>query len=229
MKKIVTIVLFIFSVCSIAAFSANAQQSPLPINYYSVETSVLGSGQASCDTNKIEVESGYTCTFTAVETDEKFAFWNIKADDYDIISGNYDELVFTIRPKSDVIAIATFESGVYEKAVPVRNQSIVSPQTGDRSTVYIVIVLMIAIAGFLIFFSKKKVICAVSSAGENSRFLICRCGVRFLDGVPNMLVWWNWQTHSTQNATGNRVGSSPTTSTTVHEKVYLLPTTFCTK
>ena len=28
-----------------------------------------------------------------------------------------------------------------------------------------------------------------------------------------MSVWWNWQTHSTQNAAGNRVGSNPTTGT----------------
>ena len=29
-----------------------------------------------------------------------------------------------------------------------------------------------------------------------------------------MLMWRNWYTHSTQNAAGNHVGSSPTISTT---------------
>ena len=155
MKKIVSIFLFILMVLSIAAIPANAQQSPTSIKYYSIETSILGSGQASCDTNRIEVDSGYTCTFTAIETDEKFVFWNIKADDYDIVSGDYDELTFTIRPKSDIIAIATFESGVQEKAIPAESKSMTSPKTGDNTGVFIALALLV-IAAFVIIVTPRK-------------------------------------------------------------------------
>lgn len=138
MKKFL-IILTIASIMIIAIIPAAAIHSPQSISYYSIQTQVSGTGEAVSDVNKVEIETDGTVTFTATETTEKFVFWNIKADDYDIISGDYDELVFTIRPKSDVVAIATFDDGVHEHAVLAGNTDTTSPKTGDGSSPLILI------------------------------------------------------------------------------------------
>lgn len=141
MKKSILITVMII-IMVIGTITASALDSQTPITYYNIQTEVAGTGNAVSDTNKVEIGSGGTVTFTATETTEKFVFWNIKADDYDIISGDYDELVFTIRPKSDVVAIATFDDGVHEHAVPAGNTDTTSPKTGDRSPSFILICLL---------------------------------------------------------------------------------------
>ena len=141
MKKSILITVMII-IMVIGTITASALDSPTPIAYYNIQTEVAGTGNAVSDTNKVEIGSDGSVTFTATETTEKFVFWNIKADDYDIISGDYDELVFTIRPKSDVVAIATFDDGVYEHAVLAGNTDTTSPKTGDRSPALILICLL---------------------------------------------------------------------------------------
>lgn len=154
MKKISTIFLVFLMVLSIAVIPASAEKSPQSVSYYSIETSVRGSGQVSCDTNKIEVDSGYTCTFKATEISEKFVFWNITGD-YDIVSGDYEELVFTIRPKSDIVAIATFDDGVLEHAIPAGNDSMKSPETRDNTLIFFGILVLLILICVVIFIPKK--------------------------------------------------------------------------
>lgn len=133
MKKFL-IILTIVAIMIMAIIPAAAIHSPQSISYYSIQTQVSGTGEAVSDVNKVEIGTDGTVTFTATETTEKFVFWNIKADDYDIVSGDYDDLVFTIRPKSDIIAIATFDDAILERAIPDEaNTSTTSPKTGDSS------------------------------------------------------------------------------------------------
>lgn len=131
MKKIICILAIIAIVC-MTAISATAVSSPTPKSYYQIELSVRGTGEATSSTNTVEVGTDDTCTFTAKETSEKFVFWNISGD-YDIVSGDYEELVFTIRPKSDIQVFATFDDGVLEHAVPAE-KSLTSPKTGDYTS-----------------------------------------------------------------------------------------------
>lgn len=63
--------------------------------------------------------------------------------------------MFTIRPKTDITAIATFDDGLLERAVPVNpDTSPVSPKTGDdRTVIFIVLALCVFLSGCAIIMS----------------------------------------------------------------------------
>lgn len=129
-KKLSIICTILALICAVT-FTTYAVPSPQSTSYYGITVNVKGTGRATSDVNSIEIGSDDTCTFTATETDQPFVFWNIEGD-YDIVSGDYDELVFTICPKTDITAIATFDDGLLERVVPVNpDTSLVSPKTGD--------------------------------------------------------------------------------------------------
>ena len=85
-------------------------------------------------------QSGERCTFTTSGDD--FVFWNITGD-YEIISGDYQEHTFTIKPLSDIKAVATFEDGMPHTAIPGDNP--LAPKTGDEDEVAAVAILIVSI------------------------------------------------------------------------------------
>ena len=155
-KKLSIICTILALICAIT-FTTYAESSPQPISYYNIIVDVKGTGRATSDVNSIEISSDDTCKFTATETDQPFVFWNIEGD-YDIVSGDYDELVFTIRPKTDITAIATFDDGLLERAVPVNpDTSPVSPKTGDdRANLFILLTALVIGSAVLIFMNWKN-------------------------------------------------------------------------
>lgn len=155
-KKLSIICTILALICAVT-FTSYAESSPQPISYYDIIVDVKGTGEATSDVNKIEIGSNDICTLSVTETDQPFVFWNIEGD-YDIVSGDYDELVFTIRPKTDIITVATFDDGILERAVPVSpNTSPVSPKTGDdRVNLFVLLTALVIGSGVIIFMNWKN-------------------------------------------------------------------------
>lgn len=106
MKRIFAIALAIVLVFAFTV-SVAAKSSPTGKQYYKITISVEGSGTARSSANKIIKASGDTVILTAEELDGYFTRWIITGD-YDAVDGTISEKVFTIRPKSDIYAIANF-------------------------------------------------------------------------------------------------------------------------
>jgi len=157
MKRVIA-VLMILLVFAGFAISAEAIESPVAKQYYSIDLTIRGTGEAKSDVWSIEVGTNDTCTFTAKETTQKFVSWNIIDGDYDIVSGNYEELTFTIRPKTDIKVIAVFDDGLMERAVPMRDKSSVSPNTSDK-TPYAIIGIVLVLLVVVIVSGRKILSC----------------------------------------------------------------------
>lgn len=157
MKRVIA-VLMILLVFAGFAVSAEAIESPVAKQYYSIDLIIRGTGEAKSDVWSIEVGSNDTCTFTAKETTQKFISWNIIDGDYDIVSGDYEELTFTIRPKTDIKVIAVFDDGLMERAIPAKDKSNVSPNTSDK-TPYVIIGIVLVLLVVAILSGRKILSC----------------------------------------------------------------------
>lgn len=116
MKRFILITLALIALLAVP-IRAHAEKAS-----FGATVTTTGEGSAKCFYN----DDG-TITLYAEETAEPFVFWNIDGD-YEIVKGDYDELFFTIRPLSTIKAIASYESAMPHKAIPMT-----SPQTGDDS------------------------------------------------------------------------------------------------
>lgn len=139
MKRVITIALVLVLVFSLS-ISALALDSPSGKKYYGISVSYSPSdgslGTASADSDKVlitEHDDG-TVTLTAVEKGNGvFSAWQITGD-YDIVSGSLTDKTITIRPHSDISAVATFTkpgSTPDEKPTTPGNKNNTSPKTGD--------------------------------------------------------------------------------------------------
>ena len=106
MKKIVALLLAVVMVFAVAAV-AFAEESPSPDRYYKVTTEVEGGGSASASTNKILKNSDGTVTLVASDDGGYFNRWLIKGS-YEIVEGTLTDPIITIRPTSDIEAVANF-------------------------------------------------------------------------------------------------------------------------
>lgn len=107
MKKIVALVMSVLMVFVLMA-SAAAELSPPPKNYYDIEVSVEGSGDADTSDEKVEVNSDGTVTLTATRKQGYFTRWIIEGE-YEILNGGtLEDSTIVIRPVSDIQAIASF-------------------------------------------------------------------------------------------------------------------------
>ena len=150
---ILAIALILFTVCCV---TAHAQSPIAPENhhYIRVETNPLMKEGAHGD--NVYVPYGETVTFTMDEDIKDFVFWNIHGD-YEIVSGDYEEKLFTIRPLSDIVAVATYQEAVPHTAVITTEKppDTTSPQTGDRTVDIIgTILVIIFCAGAVIILIK---------------------------------------------------------------------------
>lgn len=106
MKRIVALFLAVMMVFAFAAI-ASAKDSPGGDKYYKISTDVEGGGSASASTNKIQKNTDGTVTLIASDDGGYFNRWIIKGS-YDIIEGSLTDPTITIRPSSDISAIANF-------------------------------------------------------------------------------------------------------------------------
>lgn len=109
MRKFLALILALVIAASlvVTVSAATTYESPTPIGYYNVTTSVEGSGLAEASPNKVEKDKGETSTLTATELDGFFTLW-ILSGSYKIISGDVYSYELVIEPLSDVHAIACF-------------------------------------------------------------------------------------------------------------------------
>ena len=109
MKRFTTIVLALIMLFTLAvSVAADVNDSPTPKEYYNITVDNEGSGSGSSDTNKVEKNSDGTVTLIASDDEGFFTRWIITGD-YEILNGGtLEDPVITIRPKSDIEAVANF-------------------------------------------------------------------------------------------------------------------------
>lgn len=153
MKKLFALMLALVLIASLAvSVSAVSHDSPTPVSYYDVSTSVVGTGEAGADPIKVVVNSDGTSTLTAVEVEGGGAFvrWELVGE-YEIVEGSLTSKVLVIKPLSDVKASAVFKDA--GKDTGKKNDSSTSPKTGDMSM--IIVTVMLLAAGAAVFAVKK--------------------------------------------------------------------------
>ena len=151
MKKVICAILAL-TITLLTGISAGAQSltGAEDTHELRVETNPLMMDGAHAD--KIHIPYGDNCTLTIDDDVEGFVFWNLYGD-YEIIAGDYQEKSFTIRPLSDIIAVATYEEAMPHKAV---DASSVSPQTGQRPTPILIASILIALSLSVVCFAIKR-------------------------------------------------------------------------
>ena len=105
MKKVISIALVALMIFAVATASFYAAESPKPEGKYKITVSTEGSGTATSST--ISVAEGGTFTLTATEGDGYFTKW-IMTGKYTVVSGDEYSPEFTIKPTTDITAIASF-------------------------------------------------------------------------------------------------------------------------
>lgn len=154
MKKVFALMLALVIVASLAVSvsAATSYSSPVPVSYYNISTSVVGTGSANGDPIKVEANTDGTSTLTASEVSGGGAFvkWELTGE-YDIVEGSLTSKVLVIRPKSDVKGVAYFkEAG---KDTGKKDDSSTSPKTGDMTLLFVSVMLLAA--GTAVFAVKK--------------------------------------------------------------------------
>ena len=154
MKRILCLLAIVLILFDVFCVSAHAQSPHASENchYVRVETNPLTKDGAHTD--KVYVPHGDTCTFTMDDAVTDFVFWNIHGD-YEIVAGDYEEKSFTIRPLSDIVAVATYQEAVPHIAVipAEKPPDMTSPQTGDRAsnTIGLIVGICIWVVAVIIF------------------------------------------------------------------------------
>lgn len=86
-----------------------SRDEPTAKTYYSIITDVEGNGTATCSSSKVSKTSCDAVTLIAIDAEEDgyFTKW-ILGGEYEIVEGDEYSSQLTIRPKSDIMAIASF-------------------------------------------------------------------------------------------------------------------------
>lgn len=146
------LILLIIALFMFCAFPVSAQSRTDPENTYSVRVETNPLMKEGAHTDRIHIPYGETCTLTMDAEVDDFVFWNLYGD-YEIVAGDYQEKSFTIRPLSDLVAVATYTEamphtvveGVGESENPLR------VQTGQE--IISVPALTIILAGYVLVMS----------------------------------------------------------------------------
>ena len=159
MKKIISTILSVFlMLVSITSASAaivliNSTITSASDDSFDIQVKHNGDGVVSY------FSDDKTVTFTCIETSEKFVFWNIQGK-YDIVKGDYNDKYFTVKPLSNITAIAVFESGVKNRvSISPATVDMISPKTGDDRLWSAIFAFVLGAASALIcrYFAKRMV------------------------------------------------------------------------
>lgn len=160
MKKIIAITLCMICFLALICIPASAERVDRDSNYYvRVETNPIGRDGAHIDT--VYVPHGEKCTLTIDESVKDFVFWNVHGE-YEIVAGDYEAKSFTIRPLSDIVAVATYQEAVPHIAVigTEKPPDMISPQTGYYDKAILIVVVMgifcIALVSAIVFILRGK-------------------------------------------------------------------------
>ena len=158
MKRIIVLLMMVLiTFCICTSFSVAALPTSTTTNYNIVNVEIKGNGGVTTTEWMVEANKGNTVTLEATEAESSFVFWNLIGS-YNIVEGKATDKIFIIEPLSDILAIATFEDGVDEVAVPINlDKSSTSPKTGQEALPIYIIFIIIIIAIFGVFYSVKKI------------------------------------------------------------------------
>lgn len=105
MRKVISIALVVLMIFALSTASFSALESPKTEGKYSISVNTEGNGSAVADKKGVDADG--TVTLTATEGDGFFTKWIIRGQ-YSPVSGTEYTPVFTIKPLSDITAIASF-------------------------------------------------------------------------------------------------------------------------
>lgn len=148
-KRVIAAILVALMIIPLFTLTAAAQTEGT--YYVRVETNPFRKEGAHID--RVYVPYGETCTLTMDAAVEDFVFWNIHGD-YEIVAGDYEENTFTIRPLSNVVAVATYKeamphTAVAEKDNPAAVQTGADTVMGVIGIMLMVLMLAVIIAAFI--------------------------------------------------------------------------------
>lgn len=137
MKRCFLFVALLFVLFTFFTVPVSARSRTDPENTYSIriETNPLMKDGAHAD--RIHVPYGETCTLIMDAEVDDFVFWNLHGD-YEIVAGNYQEKSFTIRPLSDLVAVATYTEAMPHTVVESTDNPL-CVQTGQEDNPALVI------------------------------------------------------------------------------------------
>ena len=145
MKKIAALLLALTMVFAMA-ISVSALASPKPVEYFNINVTIDGTGNAMAQPYKIEKGSDDTVTLSVTDDGAGFVKWVISGD-YTIVSGTLTSKTLVIKPESDISAEAVFADG---KGAPKSgNDSNTSPKTGDMTAAVVLMMVLAMGAGVL--------------------------------------------------------------------------------
>lgn len=158
MKRIIALLaVMLMTFGFLTSISTAALPSPTATTYNVVNVEIKGTGGVTTTEWMVEANKGNTVTLEATEAGSSFVFWNLIGS-YNIVEGKATDKIFIIEPLSDILAIATFEDGVNEVAVPINlDKSSTSPKTGQEALPIYIIFAIIVVAAFGVFYSVKKI------------------------------------------------------------------------
>lgn len=158
MKRIIALLMVVLMTFGLfMSTSVAALPSPTATTYYAINVEIKGTGGVITSGWMVEADKGKTVTLQATEADNPFVFWNIIGS-YNIIDGMSTDKVFTIEPLSDILAIATFEDGLDEIAIPANlDKSLTSPKTGQEVLPIYIAFIIIVVIGTCIYYCIKKI------------------------------------------------------------------------
>lgn len=156
MKRIITTALAIVMLVSVFAFAVSAATSfpsPGEKDYFTVVAKVKDDKGGTAKADPATVEDGETSKITAkADAGYKFDGWTFTGE-FDWIEGDANSETIVIRPKSDVVFVATFEG----EGGPGKDPDQQSPVTGyDLSaTLAVMAVVLVASAAVVVYTGKR--------------------------------------------------------------------------
>ena len=141
MKRCFLVVALLLVLVMFLTVPVSARSRTDPENTYNVriETNPLMKDGAHAD--RIHIPYGETCTLTMDAEVDGFVFWNLYGD-YEIVAGDYQEKSFTIRPLSDIVAVATYTEAMPHTVVEgTENPLCVQTGQDDISPPVLIIIL----------------------------------------------------------------------------------------
>lgn len=96
-----------------------------------------------------EIMQGGTYTFDAKNSDSGFMFWKISGR-FETIEGDYTNKTLTIRPQSDIIAVATYEETISEQSPREHDE-----QTSENMEIFSITLMVLLLSAVIYFVSRR--------------------------------------------------------------------------
>lgn len=157
MKRVISLLIVVLILAMTSAVAVGAIESPTKANVWNITVGTEGSGTATADRYQITHDDEGNITLNAEDGNDKFVRWKITGD-YTIISGDLTSRTLTIKPGSDLNAVAVFSSGQQTTSSSTSsgtNSGSTSPKTGSFTYVFILTLIALAAGVSAVMISRK--------------------------------------------------------------------------